>query len=326
MRTKLKLICSALMCLAAWLLSGGATPGNIQLQAYAQQICLPPKANAGPDQTVQIGQTVHLDGNQSSQASSCSGSLTYAWSFISKPSGSQATLSDSAVSKPTFVADIVGEFKLRLTVKNQVGSDADLVTITSTAQQSINAEFNSSTLDAAVSTYIPKAGPTFDLTANPGHLRLDLPGNTAFDHWTGVDEAPQLRLTAPTGNWEMTTKLRVLRPTTNANYHAALMVVFSRFDLFYWGIYQSAEIRMERSGSQGVFANRLSNPSSQIELLIAKNGSEYSFSYRLEGSSTWTEVGRLQEAGAPLFVGLIGKTWSPVQLTVDFDYLRVSSR
>lgn len=136
MWTALRRTSITLMCLAAWLLLGGAIPENAQMQVYAQQTCTPPKADAGPDQSVQVDSAVLLDGSQSSQPSDCTGSLAFAWSFISKPSGSQASLSDSAVAKPTFVADVVGEFKLRLTVKNQAGSDANLVTITSTPKRS----------------------------------------------------------------------------------------------------------------------------------------------------------------------------------------------
>ncbi|HVZ59692.1 MAG TPA: hypothetical protein VG892_02800, partial [Terriglobales bacterium] len=48
----------------------------------------PPTANAGPQQLVLLGSTVHLDGSGS--LSGGGGELSFAWSFISRPSGSNA--------------------------------------------------------------------------------------------------------------------------------------------------------------------------------------------------------------------------------------------
>ena len=39
------------------------------------------------------------------------------------------------------------------------------------AYSPVSCEFNDSVLDSACSTYIPKTGPTFSLTASPGNLR-----------------------------------------------------------------------------------------------------------------------------------------------------------
>ena len=193
-----------------------------------------------------------------------------------------------------------------------------------------NTDFSESVLDPAFTPYVPKRGPTLSLTDNPGHLRLDIPsGGTAgvtFDHWTNVDEAPQLRCSAPSGSWEMSTRLKVLSPTDQQDYHVGLMVVFSQFDLFYWGIYRGAEIRMETSGSRPGISAPLSNPNEEIELMIAKQDDIYSFSYRPVGSNSWTLVGQLSRSESPQFLGLIGKTWSPVRLVVDFDYLHVQVR
>ena len=77
----------------------------------------PPVAAAGPDQSINIiGTLVQLDGNQSFDEDG--DSLTYEWTFISQPAGSNATLNTENPQKPTFVADVHGEYKVQLVVKD----------------------------------------------------------------------------------------------------------------------------------------------------------------------------------------------------------------
>jgi len=91
----------------------------------------PPTANAGSDQSIHVGLQVQLDGSGSSSRDS-EQSLSYAWAFSSKPSGSTATLSNEAIANPTFNPDLVGTYILTLTVNDGIQNAADNVTITST--------------------------------------------------------------------------------------------------------------------------------------------------------------------------------------------------
>ncbi|GEO07175.1 hypothetical protein AAE02nite_48390 [Adhaeribacter aerolatus] len=88
-------------------------------------------ANAGPDQNVQTGQTVTLDGNGSKDSESKT--FTYAWAFSRKPNGSNATLNNAATATPTFVPDLPGNYELELTIGNSTGSHKDKVLIKATA-------------------------------------------------------------------------------------------------------------------------------------------------------------------------------------------------
>ncbi len=94
-----------------------------------------PVAHAGPDQNVATGSPVSLDGSGSSDADN--DPLTYAWTLVSKPSGSSAALSGATAAKPTFTADIDGSYVVRLVVNDgTVNSSPDTVTITAATTNS----------------------------------------------------------------------------------------------------------------------------------------------------------------------------------------------
>jgi methionine-rich copper-binding protein CopC len=87
-----------------------------------------PEANAGPDQVVSAGSTVTLS---SSSTDPDGDALTYQWSFISVPAGSNAVLSNPTTPSPTFVPNVIGEYIVQLIVNDgELSSDPDPVTIT----------------------------------------------------------------------------------------------------------------------------------------------------------------------------------------------------
>jgi hypothetical protein len=89
----------------------------------------PPVADAGPDQSVFVGDVVVLDGSGSSDGDG--DTLTYSWSLIAVPTGSGAVLSDGSVIMPTFVVDLPGTYVAQLLVNDgTVDSSPDTVTIT----------------------------------------------------------------------------------------------------------------------------------------------------------------------------------------------------
>jgi hypothetical protein len=84
---------------------------------------LPPTADAGPDQTMEEGNTVTLDGSNSTDADGSIGS--YLWT---QTAGPPVTLSDAGATQPTFVTPIVdlsgAILTFRLTVEDIGGLQA----------------------------------------------------------------------------------------------------------------------------------------------------------------------------------------------------------
>ena len=88
----------------------------------------PPVADAGPDQTVLIGDTVRLNGSGSSDADL--DTLTYNWILASVPAGSAAMLSDSTAVDPKFFVDLPGNYVAELIVNDGLAdSSPDTVSI-----------------------------------------------------------------------------------------------------------------------------------------------------------------------------------------------------
>jgi hypothetical protein len=138
-----------------------------------------PIANAGPNQTVQTGALVTLDGSASSDPSGQL-PLTYAWSFVSKPAGSKATLSDLTIVNPTFTADLAGDYLIQLIVTDAAGLSSAPATVTI------------STIDAPP---VANAGPDQKFSAVGTLVRLngsgsyDLAGLPITYQWSFVSKA-----------------------------------------------------------------------------------------------------------------------------------------
>lgn len=98
--------------------------------AYETPPNQPPVANAGPDQTVPLGQPVTLDGSGSTDPDGHT-PLSYAWSQTGGPS---VTLSNANAATATFTPPTTGLYTFTLVVTDSLGlaSAPDSVTITVT--------------------------------------------------------------------------------------------------------------------------------------------------------------------------------------------------
>jgi hypothetical protein len=87
-----------------------------------------PVADAGVDQNVTTETVVFLDGSGSSDADT--DSLSYAWNFVSTPSGSSASFDNGDAINPRFTADLAGTYVIGLVVSDgTVESSQDTVSI-----------------------------------------------------------------------------------------------------------------------------------------------------------------------------------------------------
>jgi hypothetical protein len=88
----------------------------------------PPFANAGPDQSVRVGDLVALSGAASSDPDG--DPLRYLWTFSNRPLGSLASLIDAATVAPHFIADKPGQYLIQLIVSDgKADSAPDTVTV-----------------------------------------------------------------------------------------------------------------------------------------------------------------------------------------------------
>jgi hypothetical protein len=82
-----------------------------------------PVANAGPDQTGQVGVAVNLDGSGTTNPSGI-GTVTYSWKFSKVPAGSALTaLTNPTSVTPSFIPDLQGIYTILLTASNGAGTD-----------------------------------------------------------------------------------------------------------------------------------------------------------------------------------------------------------
>ncbi|MFQ5699677.1 MAG: PKD domain-containing protein, partial [Myxococcota bacterium] len=130
-----------------------------------------PMANAGPGQTIAPGATVRLDGSGSSDPDG--DALGFLWSFVSRPAGSTATLSDNAAAQPSFVADLPGDYVLSLVVNDGVhASAADFIAISTLG----SAPVADAGLDRTIAVGVPV---TLDATGSS-----DVDGDPLSAGWT----------------------------------------------------------------------------------------------------------------------------------------------
>ncbi len=161
--------------------SCGANPPEALVAGASPAIVAAGDGVTAPDVTT--GAVVQVDASESSDADATScglaETLTYAWSFDLLPPGSTTSLND-AVLTPSFVADVPGTYRVRLTVTDATGR-SDSATFTVTAEPCIDLSLPSGFLCTTV-----KAGNAQGLD-RPQGVTVDGSGNLYVVN-NGLDE------------------------------------------------------------------------------------------------------------------------------------------
>jgi len=133
-----------------------------------------PIADAGEEQTVYVGTLVTLDGNNSYDPD-VNYPLNYAWEILSKPESSAAELKDPASLNPTFIADLIGDYTIRLIVTDSLG-------LSSIPDKVIVSTVNSAPIaDAGLDQAVIEIGTTVQLD---GSLSWDPDGDPLAFEWS----------------------------------------------------------------------------------------------------------------------------------------------
>ncbi|MEZ4315994.1 MAG: PKD domain-containing protein [Myxococcota bacterium] len=108
------------------------TPATVTITVEDEPV-FEPVANAGPDQTLDEGNVVQLDGTGSFDPQGLT-PLVYQWQMVQRPAGSVSVLDSNSSPTPSFLADQSGTYVIEMTVRNSAGvydSTPDQLVVTS---------------------------------------------------------------------------------------------------------------------------------------------------------------------------------------------------
>jgi hypothetical protein len=168
----------------------------------------PPIANAGSSQNVSIGfvggtasRVVTLDGTGSTDPDH--DVLTFAWTLLTKPTGSTAVLSRATDPKPTFTADVAGTYTATLIV-----SDGKLISNVPSVVTIVASISNSAPVANAGVKQFVVFGASSTVTLD-GTYSTDSDNDQLFYKWTLVSK--------PTGSAAVLSSASDPKPTFTAN-------------------------------------------------------------------------------------------------------------
>lgn len=186
-----------------------ANDGSVSSSPAEQRVTVinqAPLANAGPDQSAGLNDRILLDGSSSLDPDGSP--VTYSWSFVSVPSGSQAIIQSATRAEANFIVDRLGDFVVRLTVSDGITSAIDEVNISTS---------NSTPVADAGAPQGAQVGDTIELD---GSGSFDPDGDSLRYTWTLTGK--------PDGSTATLSSRTVARPTLRldlaGNYSATLVV------------------------------------------------------------------------------------------------------
>jgi hypothetical protein len=159
---------------------------------------VPPVANAGPDQFVNIGAPVQLDGSGSTDLNG--NLLHYHWTITGAPQFSTAALSSPTAVQPTFTADLPGVYQVQLVVNDGISNSVPSVVTITTNPPTVPMAFAGQNRTVAINSTVtldgvgvdPQGKPltyTWTLLSEPGASTSKI-SNTAIPTPTLLINAP----------------------------------------------------------------------------------------------------------------------------------------
>lgn len=128
---------------------GSASSDAATIQITVELGNVNPVANAGNDRQVTLGETINVDGSQSSDADG--DSLLFSWVLSQAPVGSSAGLVNPSAMVVEFTPDVLGRYQLALTVIDPEGGQSTDQTMIDVVEANVAPIANAGS-DQAVST------------------------------------------------------------------------------------------------------------------------------------------------------------------------------
>jgi RHS repeat-associated protein len=152
-----------------------------------------PTADAGPDQTVPVGQVVTLDGRTSRDPDG--DPLTYRWSLAARPQGSATVLANPSQAQIRFAPDLAGDYAAQLIVNDgALDSTPDTAVITAQPAQTnrtptiTSTPINQATVNQPyrypLSATDPDVGDTLSYTLITKPNGMTIQATTGLIEWT----------------------------------------------------------------------------------------------------------------------------------------------
>ena len=177
---------------------GKANSTLTTVSVYASVNNSAPVANAGPNQSITVGNVVNLDGTGSTDANR--DALTYKWNLSNLPAGSGAALNSTISPNPKFTADMTGTYTAILVVNDgKADSVSSVVVITASA---------------ANSAPVAKAGLAQNVKLND---TVTLDGTGSTDDNNDFLTYKWALITKPAGSSAMLSSITLAKPTFKAD-------------------------------------------------------------------------------------------------------------
>jgi hypothetical protein len=177
---------------------GKANSTLTTVSVYASVNNSAPVANAGPNQSITVGNVVNLDGTGSTDANR--DALTYKWNLSNVPAGSGAALNSTISPNPKFTADMTGTYTAILVVNDgKADSVSSVVVITASA---------------ANSAPVAKAGLAQNVKLND---TVTLDGTGSTDDNNDFLTYKWALITKPAGSSAMLSSITLAKPTFKAD-------------------------------------------------------------------------------------------------------------